>query len=49
MAASKFGIRCVALTDKGGGTHTREELESVGHGLVIDSWSEIAKIKRYLS
>lgn len=48
LSASKFGIRCVALTDKGGGTHSREELESAGYGLVIDSWNEIEKIVEYL-
>lgn len=48
LSASKFGIRCVALTNKGGGTHSREELESVGYGLVIDGWDEIEKIEEYL-
>jgi phosphoglycolate phosphatase-like HAD superfamily hydrolase len=34
-AAAGVGIRCVALTQKGGGTHSREELEGADHGLII--------------
>jgi len=49
LAAADIGIRCVALTKKGGGTHTREELESVDHGLIIDSWNETGKIYEYLN
>lgn len=48
LAASKCGIRCVALTKNGGGTHYREELESTGYGLVIDSWKEVDRIIEYL-
>ena len=49
IAASQNGIRCVGLTKSGGGTHSREELESVGYGLVVDSWNDIGKIEEYLS
>jgi len=48
-AAAKLGIRCVALTKNGGGTHSREELEAVGYGLVIDSWNEVDRILEYLN
>jgi phosphoglycolate phosphatase-like HAD superfamily hydrolase len=48
LAALKSGIRCVALTNRGGGTHSREELESAGYGLIIDSWNESEKIEEYL-
>jgi len=47
-SAAKLGIRCVALTKSGGGTHSREELEASGYGLVIDSWKEVDRISEYL-
>lgn len=48
-SARQLGLKCVALTIRGGGTHSREELEKIGHGLIIDSWSEICKIEQYIS
>ena len=48
-AAAKLGVRCVALTKKGGGTHSREELEAAGYGLVIDSWKDLDRILEYLN
>jgi beta-phosphoglucomutase-like phosphatase (HAD superfamily) len=49
MAARECQIKAVAITDLGGGTHFREELEEINYGLVIDSWSEINAIAKYLS
>lgn len=49
LAAADIGIRCVALTKKGGGTHSREELRDIDHGLIIDSWNETDKIYGYLN
>jgi len=49
LAARECGIRAVAITDRGSGTHSREELEEMKYGLVIDSWSEIEKMANYLS
>jgi phosphoglycolate phosphatase len=49
VAARECHIKAVAITDKGGGTHFREELEEIGYGLVIDNWSEIDPIAKYLS
>jgi phosphoglycolate phosphatase-like HAD superfamily hydrolase len=49
MAARECGIRAVANTASGGGTHTRFELEEVGYGLVIDSWKEVRAIVEYLA
>ena len=48
-AAAKLGIRCVALTDKGGGTHSEKELESAAYGLIINSWDEVGRISEYLN
>lgn len=48
-AAAGVGIRCVALTQKGGGTHSREELQSADHGLIVDSWNETDRIYDYLN
>jgi len=48
-AASRCGIRAVGICDRGGGTHSRIELEKTGYGLVIDSWEEIGLIERYLA
>ena len=48
-AAGWCGIRGVAISDFGGGTHTREELLAVGYGLVIDSWSDQEIIRDYLA
>lgn len=47
-AARDCGIRGVAIAEKGGGSHTREELSAVGYGLMIDSWSELELIAKYL-
>lgn len=47
-AARRCGIRAVAVSDRGGGTHTKPELEKVGYGLVIDGWDEIETIEEYL-
>jgi len=49
MAAKDCGIRAVGITEKGGGTHSRADLEKIGHGLIIDSWSEKDLIMQYLS
>ncbi len=48
-AAQKCSIKAVAITDKGGGTHSRDELQSVGYGLLIDSWNQIDQIRDYLN
>jgi len=48
LAAEKFGLKVVAICDKGGGTHSRNELAEIGYGLIIDSWYEIDKIESYL-
>ncbi len=48
-SARKLGLKCAVLTIKGGGTHSREELENIGYGLIIDSWTEISKIEQYIS
>lgn len=41
-------IKAVAITDIGGGTHSRDELKAVGHGLIIDSWTALDQIAGYL-
>lgn len=48
-AARRCGIRAVAISEKGGGTHSRAELEAVGYGLVIDGWHQTDLIEKYLS
>jgi len=48
-AARRCGIRAVAISDGGGGTHSRVELEATGYGLVIDSWNDLSLIETYLS
>jgi len=48
IAARECGVKCVAITDAGGGTHTREELEEAAYGFLIDSWGEIDKIREYV-
>lgn len=47
-AARRCGIKAVAICDKGGGTHSREELEEVGFGIIIDSWHERDIMEEYL-
>lgn len=47
-AAEWCGVRGVAVSDVGGGTHSRDELLAVGYGLVIDSWSDREIIRDYL-
>jgi phosphoglycolate phosphatase-like HAD superfamily hydrolase len=47
-AARDCGIKGVAITEKGGGSHTHEELAAVGYGLVINSWLELDLITKYL-
>ncbi len=47
-AARECGLRAVAITSEGGGTHSREELEAVGYGILIDGWHEQDAIARYL-
>ena len=49
IAARECGIRAVALSSQGGGTHTREELAQVGYGLIIDSWSDRTGLADYFS
>ena len=49
LAAHECGIKAVAITTLGGGTHTRPELEETGYGLIIDSWSEVDLISDYLA
>lgn len=49
LAARDCGLRAVAITELGGGTHTRPELEAVGYGLIIDGWGEIETIANFLS
>lgn len=48
-AARRCNIRGIAVSDKGGGTHSVEELETVGYGLVIDTWKDVRVIEEYLS
>jgi phosphoglycolate phosphatase-like HAD superfamily hydrolase len=48
-AARDCGIRVVAITEKGGGTHSSEELETIGYGLIIESWTAIDIIARYIN
>ncbi|MEE9554694.1 MAG: HAD family hydrolase [candidate division Zixibacteria bacterium] len=48
-AAKRCGIKAVGICDKGGGTHTREELAEIDYGLIIDSWYERDMIEEYLS
>jgi phosphoglycolate phosphatase len=47
-AARDCHIKSVAITDLGGGTHSRDELAPIGYGLIIDGWTEHEKIARYL-
>jgi phosphoglycolate phosphatase len=49
IAARECGIKCVAITDQGGGTHTSDELGEVGYGLLINSWHETDRIAEYLN
>ena len=48
-AARECGVRAVGITSEGGGTHSREELEAVGYGILIDGWHEQEIISKYLS
>lgn len=48
-AARQCGVKGVAITDIGGGTHSREELEAVNYGILIDSWDDRQKIAEYLN
>ncbi len=48
-SARRLGIRGVAISDLGGGTHSRRELNTVEYGLIVDSWHETDKIEDYLS
>lgn len=48
-SARECGLKAVAITDKGGGTHSRKELEGAGYGILIDSWSEQDSIFRYIN
>ncbi len=47
-AARSCNVRGVAVSDKGGGTHTAKELEAIGYGLVIDTWRDLKVIEEYL-
>jgi phosphoglycolate phosphatase-like HAD superfamily hydrolase len=47
-AARACGIRAVAISDQGGGTHTRDELAAVGYGLIVGSWNDGDLIALYL-
>jgi phosphoglycolate phosphatase-like HAD superfamily hydrolase len=49
LAAMECGIKAVAISTAGGGTHTRAELEEAKYGLIIDSWSEVELISQYLA
>jgi len=48
-AARQNKILSVAITEKGGGTFSREELSSAGADLVVDSWLEIDKIMKLVN
>jgi phosphoglycolate phosphatase len=48
-SARECGLKAVVITNRGGGTHSREELESVGYGILIDSWDQQDLIARYLN
>jgi len=47
-AARACGIKAVAISDLGGGTHSRDELEAVGYGLIVDGWYDLESISQYL-
>jgi FMN phosphatase YigB (HAD superfamily) len=49
IAAKECKIKGIAITEKGGGTHSRLELEGAGHGLIIDSWKDWDLIAAYLA
>jgi phosphoglycolate phosphatase-like HAD superfamily hydrolase len=48
-AARDCGIKAVAITENGGGTHSRDELKTVAYGLIVDAWDEIKQIGDYLN
>jgi phosphoglycolate phosphatase-like HAD superfamily hydrolase len=48
-AARECKIKVVAITDIGGGTHSRDELGAIGYGLIIDSWSALDQIAKYIN
>jgi phosphoglycolate phosphatase-like HAD superfamily hydrolase len=48
-SARECGLKAVAITDQGGGTHSRKELEGVGYGILVDSWSERDLIAKYIN
>jgi phosphoglycolate phosphatase-like HAD superfamily hydrolase len=48
-AARMCNVRGIVVSDKGGGTHSVEELETIGYGLVIDTWKDLKAIEEYLS
>ncbi len=48
-AARLCGIKAVAICDLGGGTHSRSELETAGHGLIVESWYDREAIQKYLA
>ena len=48
-AGRRCGIKAVAISDKGGGTHSRAELQEADYGLIVDSWYERDLIDEYLS
>ncbi len=47
-AARTCHVKGIVVSDKGGGTHSVEELETIGYGLVIDSWTDLKVIEKYL-
>jgi phosphoglycolate phosphatase len=49
IAARECGIKVIALSDKGGGTHSRDELQEIGYGLIIDSWKDWEIMADYLA
>jgi len=48
-AARSCNVKGVVVSDKGGGTHSVQELETIGYGLVIDTWRDLKAIEEYLS
>jgi len=47
-AARANNIKGVAISDAGGGTHTRDELQMAEYGLIVDSWNDLPTIQEYL-
>lgn len=47
-AARSCNVKGIVVSDRGGGTHSVQELEAIGYGLVIDTWRDLRAIEEYL-